>query len=68
MLPDQCRWEVLGTKVEVKLLKAVPGTQWAALEAGGAAAAAAAPAAPAQAPEAAAAAPAGPTGAYPYAG
>lgn len=70
--PEQSRFEVLGSKVEIKLQKAQAGQQWAGLEAGGsgaqsgaAAPVAAAPAAPeaavapeeAAAPEAAAAAP-----------
>ena len=77
VVPEESRFEVLGTKIEIKLKKALAGTQWAGLEA----AAAAAPAVPtpaaageAAAGEAAAgeaggaAAPAGPAVTYPYAG
>ena len=69
VVPEQSRFEVLGTKIEIKLLKAVPGRQWAQLEAGaagdsngaGGTGVAEAPAAPTPAP-------AQPTPAYPYAG
>ena len=76
--PERSRFEVLGTKIEIKLQKAEGGRQWPGLEAGSSAAAAAA--APAVTAPAAAAAPAaaeataaeaapkGPTPVYPYAG
>lgn len=77
VVPEESRYQVLGTKIEIKMKKAVPGTQWPGLEAGAAAAVAAgspvpaapAPVAAAAAGEAGAApAPAGPSLAYPYAG
>ncbi|PRW56670.1 phosphatase SGT1a [Chlorella sorokiniana] len=80
VVPEESRFQVLGTKIEVKMKKAVAGMQWPGLEAGSAAAASpaspapAAPAAPAAAAEPAAGeagaapAPAGPPLAYPYAG
>ncbi|PSC71613.1 SGT1 A [Micractinium conductrix] len=76
--PERSRFEVLGTKIEIKLQKAEGGRQWPGLEASSSAAAAAA--APAVTAPAAAAAPAaaeataaeaapkGPTPVYPYAG
>ncbi|KAL4443787.1 hypothetical protein ABPG75_011524 [Micractinium tetrahymenae] len=78
IVPGESCFEVLGTKVEIKLKKAQTGRQWPGLEAGGAAAAAApttpaapepqAGAVPAAAEQPAAAPPAGPTAVYPYAG
>ncbi len=77
VVPEESRFAVLGSKIEIKLKKAVAGTQWPGLEAGAAAAApgSPAPAAPAAAAPAAgeagaapAPAPAGPSLAYPYAG
>ncbi|KAI7844970.1 hypothetical protein COHA_001337 [Chlorella ohadii] len=77
VVPEESRFAVLGSKIEIKLKKAVAGTQWPGLEAG---AAAAAPGSPAPASPAASApaageagaapapAPAGPSLAYPYAG
>ncbi|KAL4422064.1 hypothetical protein ABPG77_004880, partial [Micractinium sp. CCAP 211/92] len=81
VVPAESSFEVLGTKVEIKLKKEQTGRQWPGLEAGGAPAAAApaAPAAPASPePQAGAAAapaehpaaapPAKPAPVYPYAG
>lgn len=72
--PEESSFQVLSTKVAIKLKKAVAGTQWPGLEAGAAAApspaqpAPAAAAAPAAGEAGAAPAPAGPSLAYPYAG